>query len=116
MCIRDRYWNEIDTDCASRRLFEELHLSDLKLENRGQIEYRADVGKGLIEHEVVEIFTATCSNPPKVIPNPEEVMEVKWIDQIELASKVKLNPDEFTPWLRIYMLKHFEQISGTITA
>jgi isopentenyldiphosphate isomerase len=43
-------------------------------------------------------------------------MEVKWVDQIELANKVKLNPDEFTPWLRIYMLKHFEQISGTITA
>ena len=115
-CCTHPYWNEIDTDCASRRLFEELHLSDLKLENRGQIEYRADVGKGLIEHEVVEIFTATCANPPKVTPNPEEVMEVKWIDQIELANKVKLNPDEFTPWLRIYMLKHFEQISGTITA
>ena len=49
-------------------------------------------------------------------PNPEEVMEVTWLDQIELATKVKTNPDEFTPWLRIYMLKHFEQISGTITA
>jgi isopentenyldiphosphate isomerase len=43
-------------------------------------------------------------------------MEIKWLDQIELANKVETNPDEFTPWLRIYMSKHFEQISGTITA
>ena len=43
-------------------------------------------------------------------------METKWLDQIKLANKVETNPDEFTPWLRIYMSKHFEQISGTITA
>ncbi len=115
-CCTHPYWNESNSDCASRRLFEELHLTDLTLENRGKIEYRADVGQGLIEHEIVEIFTSTCSSLPKVVPNPEEVMEVKWLDQIELANKVKTNPDEFTPWLRIYMLKHFEQISGTITA
>jgi isopentenyl-diphosphate delta-isomerase len=47
------------------------------------------LAKGLIEHEVVEIFTATCTNPPKVIPNPEEVMEVKWVDQIELGKQGK---------------------------
>ena len=115
-CCTHPYWSESNSDCASRRLFEELHLTDLTLENRGKIEYRADVGQGLTEHEIVEIFTTTCSSLPKVIPNPEEVMEVKWLDQIELANKVKTNPDEFTPWLRIYMLKHFEQISGTITA
>ena len=105
-----------DTDCANRRVFEELHLTGLELKNRGKIEYRADVGQGLIEHEIVEIFTATCSAAPKVTPNPEEVMEIKWLDHIELANKVETNPDEFTPWLRIYMSKHFEQISGTITA
>ena len=115
-CCTHPYWNETDIDCANRRVFEELHLTGLELKNRGKIEYRADVGQGLIEHEIVEIFTATCSAAPKVTPNPEEVMEIKWLDQIELTNKVETNPDEFTPLLRIYMSKHFEQISGTITA
>ena len=38
----------------------------LELKNRGKIEYRADVGQGLIEHEIVEIFTATCSTLQKL--------------------------------------------------
>ena len=43
-----------------------LHLTGLELKNRGKIEYRADVGQGLIEHEIVEIFTATCSTRQKL--------------------------------------------------
>ena len=63
-CCTHPYWNETDIDCANRRVFEELHLTGLELKNRGKIEYRADVGQGLIEHEIVEIFTCLLYTSP----------------------------------------------------
>ena len=38
-CCTHPNWNEKDTDCANRRVFEELHLTGLELKNRGKIEY-----------------------------------------------------------------------------
>ncbi len=39
-------WNEPALDCAHRRVNEELGITGLTLEHRGEVEYRADVGNG----------------------------------------------------------------------
>jgi len=44
---------------------------------RGTLEYHADVGGGMIEHEVVEIFTLQVTQL-NIRPNPEELMDHRW--------------------------------------
>jgi len=110
-CCTHPHWEENVATCAARRLTEELGFTT-PLHHRNQIEYRADVFMGLIEHEVVDVFTADLSALPKVAPNPTEVMEVAWVTLDELNTQIANRPERFTPWVKIYIDKHSEQIFG----
>jgi isopentenyl-diphosphate delta-isomerase len=105
-CCTHPEWDEAPALCATRRLNEELGITGLDLHHKGQVEYRADVGNGLIEHEVVEVFLAEA--PPKLAftPNPDEVMETRWIAPNTLRAAIAKSPTDFTPWLRIYLEQH----------
>jgi isopentenyl-diphosphate delta-isomerase len=72
------------------------------------------VGGGLTEHELVDIFIADAPLSLKVVPNPDEVAEVRWIDLYDLAAEVQRWPERFTPWLRIYLDEHKDRIFGTL--
>ena len=109
-CCTHPLWAEDPAVCAARRLFEELGLSDLALEHRGVVEYRAAVGAGMIEHEVVDLFLARCDTPPTVVENPEEVMDHRWITAADLHREIEQRPEAFTPWLRIYLHEHGAQV------
>lgn len=109
-CCTHPHWDEAPEACAQRRLSEELGISGLVLEHRDQVEYRADVGGGLIEHELVDIFIARVPARIQVAPNPDEVMEVEWVQMSDLVRKTKRDPGRFTPWLRIYLEQYAEQI------
>jgi len=87
-CCTHPHWQEDAPTCAARRLTEELGFT-VPLEHRDQIEYRADV-----------------------FPNPEEVMEVAWVTLDELNAQVTAHPERFTPWVKIYLDMHSEQIFG----
>ena len=73
------------------------------LQSAGQIEYRADVGNGLTEHEVVDIFAAQCTADLTLAPDPAEVMQTRWQARAALAREVSANPAQFTPWLKVYL-------------
>lgn len=107
-------WNEKSSDCAVRRLREELGITGLYPALRGTVEYRADVGDGLVENEVVDIFLAHTNKQIPVRPNSEEVMQVEWIGIYDLAAEVSRRPARFTPWLRIYMEQHKDRIFGNL--
>ena len=111
-CCTHPDWDEEPADCAVRRLREELGITGIYPVFRDQVEYRADVGKGLIEHELVDIFVANAPEGIRVAPDPGEVMAVKWVDLYDLAAQVARRPYEFTPWLRIYMADHKDAIFG----
>jgi isopentenyl-diphosphate delta-isomerase len=113
-CCTHPLWNESAADCAVRRLEEELGITGLYPSFRDQVEYRAAVGNGLTEHEVVDIFIADAPATLKVTPNPAEVAEVRWIDLYDLAAEVNRWPERFTPWLRIYLDEHKDRIFGTL--
>lgn len=102
-CCTHPRWGETDLACAARRLHEELGISGLALQRSGGIEYRADVGGGLTEHEVVEVFSAQASAHLVPQPDPDEVMQTRWITIEALAAEVQATPEKFTPWLRIYL-------------
>jgi isopentenyl-diphosphate delta-isomerase len=112
-CCTHPYWEEDSKDCASRRLNEELGIKvNSDLVYRNQIEYRADVGNGLFEHELVDIFTWEISSTEKIklLINTDEVMTTKWIDFATLEKNISSKPEQFTPWLKIYMKEHIAQI------
>jgi isopentenyl-diphosphate delta-isomerase len=109
-CCTHPHWGEAPEVCAARRLEEEIGLKGLPLSHRQQVEYRADVGGGLIEHEVVDIFVARLRARIPVAPNPAEVMQVQWVAMADLARLMAQAPKAYTPWLHIYLQGHAEQI------
>lgn len=115
-CCTHPAWGERARDCAVRRLREELGLAGLEPEFRDRVEYRAEVGGGMVEHEVVDIFLAGADARPKVTPDPDEVMDVRWIGFAALSAEVAGAPERFTPWLRIYLREHRDSIFGARAA
>ena len=111
-CCTHPSWDENPADCARRRLFEELGIGGATPEFRHRLEYRADVGGGMIEHELVDVFVAHATAETQISPNPDEVMDWKWVDFHELIAEVQRHPDRFTPWLRIYLSDHADVIFG----
>lgn len=109
-CCTHPHWDEDSLVCAVRRLEQELGISGLDPQFKDQIEYRADVGGGLIEHEVVDVFTAAADQNLRITPNPDEVMDFAWVDLSELQIEIQSNPAKFTPWLRIYLADHYDSI------
>jgi len=111
-CCTHPEWDEADRLCALRRLEEELGIKGVTADHRGQVEYRADVGGGLIEHEVVEVFVVQARRDLMVTPNPAEVMDTRWVKTDRLRVELQTQPAKFTPWLRIYMAEHSTLIFG----
>ena len=114
-CCTHPHWGEPPEACAVRRLREELGIDSVHLLPRGKVEYRAEVGGGLTEHEVVDIFRADSTDELNVTPNPAEVMDVRWMALSELARDIALTPDIYTPWLRIYLADHAQAIFSAST-
>ena len=115
-CCTHPHWTDAgvegDLACATRRLDEELGITGLSLTHAGTVEYRADVGGGLIEHELVQVFTAPAPARLRIAPDPDEVAATRWVRLPELQAEIAQEPARFTPWLRIYLRDHLERIFG----
>jgi isopentenyl-diphosphate delta-isomerase len=111
-CCTHPRWDEAPAACATRRLTEELGITGLALRGVGQVEYRAEVGNGLIEHEVVDIFVAEADTSLTLRPDPDEVSDTAWVRLDLLEAETRRNPEKFTPWLRIYLAEHQAAIFG----
>ncbi len=115
-CCTHPYWEEDALTCATRRLDEELGIKGISLDFRDTVEYRADVGGGLIEHEVVDIFVGEMPAGVEPVMNPDEVMDTIWTPLDGLAEEVLRAPDTFTPWLQIYLREHAGVIFETASS
>lgn len=115
-CCTHPRWREDALACAVRRLDDELGITGLIPVFADRVEYRAEVGNGLVEHELVDIFVAKAAADLRVAPNPDEVMATRWVELADLAGEVVENPAPFTPWLRIYLAEHRDSIFGNLTA
>jgi isopentenyl-diphosphate delta-isomerase len=113
-CCTHPMWDEAPADCAVRRMKEELGITGLYPAHRDRVEYRADVGGGLVEHEVVDIYLAMAERKMRVTPNPSEVMQVEWVGFYDLAAEIQRRPNRFTPWLQIYLSEHKDRIFGAL--
>lgn len=113
-CCTHPHWNETALDCAYRRLAEELGIKGLELRDAGEVCYRADVGNGLTEDEVVAVFTASAGHDLPLLLNPAEVQAARWVPVAALLDEISKNPARFTPWLQIYLTRHRGQILGDL--
>jgi len=111
-CCTHPMWDEKPSDCAVRRMEQELGITGLYPEFRHNLEYRADVGNGLIEHEIVDVFLAHVHRPLKLAVNPDEVMDTRWVNYHDLLAEVARYPERFTPWLKIYLQDYADIIFG----
>ena len=113
-CCTHPKWREAPDACALRRMQEELGITGLAVLPVGQVEYRAELGQGLIEHEVVEVFLAPASFRPELRPDPAEVEDTCWTTLAELDAALLATPQHFTPWLHIYLAEHRARIFGAV--
>ena len=91
-CCSHPHWNEDIAACAHRRLQDELGAS-LPLQPIGMVEYRADVGNGLTEHERVHMFTGTADPDMfQLVLNSDEVAETRWVSIAELQKEMAQTP------------------------
>lgn len=114
-CCTHPHWGETVEDAAPRRVSEELGIQGLTLRKRAEVEYRADVGNGLIEHELASIFIAEVDEATlRPRPNPNEVSETRWIALDDLRADVAAHPETYTPWLAIYLAEHADRIFAEV--
>ena len=102
-CCTHPHWGEALDAAAHRRTREELGF-DLPLRERRTIEYRADVGRGLVEHERVTMFAgrAEAAALPMAL-NPDEVDAVAWMDAGAIRAAIGRSEIVPTPWFAIYL-------------
>ena len=95
---------------AERRLEEEMGFS-CALRPIGAITYRADVGGGLTEHELVHIFEGIYTGV--VQPDAEEVEDYGWRPLDEIRREAAAAPERFTAWFRIYLAERLDMIEAS---
>lgn len=81
-----------------RRLLEEMGF-DCELFPAFHFVYHAKLDKGLTEHELDHVIIGKYNGEP--LPNPDEVMNYKWMSLENIADDMKANPLDYTEWFKI---------------
>jgi len=85
-------------EASHRRLVEEMGF-DCKVEKIFDFIYKAELDKGLTEHEFDHVFFGRFNDYPAV--NPAEVADWKWMSMNDIESDMLANPEYYTVWFRI---------------
>lgn len=80
---------------AERRLREEMGIA-CALRHAGWFVYRADVGAGLVEHELDHVFVGFSEREPH--PDPAEVAGWRRVAAADLRRELDDRPGRFTVW------------------
>ena len=83
-------------DAARRRLDDELGIRGCVLARVAEFVYFADLGGGLIEHELDHVVVGDWWGETR--PNPVEVAEVRWADANSVLAAVAGAPQVYTAW------------------
>lgn len=97
-----------DTDAAARRRLKEEMGVDCALSHLFLTHYRAPVGEGLIEDEMVHVYHAVYTGP--VQPDPAEVHEFGWFSRDFLMQDIAARPELYTYWFRHYLESYADAI------
>lgn len=97
--------NETIEEAGARRLQEEMGIA-CRVERVFQFIYRAELDSGLIENELDYVLFGNYNE--SFTPNPEEVMNTRWISPEDLIRDCTSNPENYTAWLQIILTEHLD--------
>lgn len=91
---------EDNITAARRRLQEEMGF-DCELTYLKPFRYRAEMNNGLIENEYDHLFKGEFSGV--IQPNPDEVVDYKYLAVPEIKAWVDESPESFTEWFKMIL-------------
>jgi isopentenyl-diphosphate Delta-isomerase len=93
---------------AGRRLAEEMGFT-CPLTPLFRTHYRADVGNGLIEDEIVHGFGGRYDG--LVRPVASEAQDIRWLAATALAADLETRAEAYTVWFRLYADRFWHHLS-----
>jgi isopentenyl-diphosphate Delta-isomerase len=85
---------------ARRRLKEEMGFS-CTLSPLGTIIYRAELDRGMTEHELVHVFRGLHEG--KVAPDANEADDYRWASLADIQADIGVLPERYSAWFRQYL-------------
>ncbi|GAA1885459.1 isopentenyl-diphosphate Delta-isomerase [Asanoa iriomotensis] len=88
------------TVSANRRLKEELGAAPVSLSEVGvYVYYAEDPSTGRVEWEYDHVLLGQVTGDEDLVPDPDEVAELAWVDPQELPRSIRAEPTLYSPWL-----------------
>ncbi len=85
-------------DAAVRRLKEEMGMK-VEMKELFSFIYKAELENGLYEHEADHVFVGKSDENPN--PDPNEVMEWKWMNTDAISDDIDTNPNNYSVWFQL---------------
>lgn len=105
---------ETIADAAVRRLEEEMGIR-CPLRPLFTTRYKADVGNGMIEHEVVHVFAGDYDG--RVCPDPREADGFAYVTPEELAADLREDAkhpsSRYSAWFKLYARDHWQLLAAS---
>lgn len=98
-CSHPRAGESVEA-AATRRLCEEMGF-ECTLHKIFHFVYKATLERALIEHEFDHVFFGRFNGQPR--PNPQEVMDWRWLNLPALEQELKQCPENYTVWFKLAM-------------
>ncbi|MCG5467455.1 isopentenyl-diphosphate Delta-isomerase [Micromonospora sp. LAH09] len=87
-------------EAANRRLREELGAGPVELTEVGvYVYYAEDPATGRVEFEYDHVLRGDFLPGAPLLPDPDEVAELRWADPAALEAELDLDPRSYAPWL-----------------
>ncbi|MFG1778644.1 isopentenyl-diphosphate Delta-isomerase [Micromonospora sp. NPDC049051] len=87
-------------EAANRRLREELGAGPVELTEVGvYVYYAEDPATGRIEFEYDHVLRGGFQPGDPLLPDPDEVAELRWVDPVALLADIDTDPRPYAPWL-----------------
>lgn len=100
---------ETSLEAANRRLQEEMGFQ-CPLTHLLHFIYRAELDKGLTEHELDHVFVGTWRGNPDI--NTQEVASYKWMEVELLEKDIAAQPELYTEWFKIIYQKFLNHVKN----
>ena len=100
-CSHPRDGEDLE-EAIHRRLVEEMGF-DCEMKKALTFIYKANLDKGLTEHEFDHVYLGVYDGEVK--PNPEEADGFDWVSIEQITKDIKDNPWKYTVWFKIALGK-----------
>lgn len=99
---------ERTVSAARRRLDEELGLRSA-LAFGFYARYRAELGNGMYENELVYVYFGRLRSEPN--PDPDEIADIAHLSCDDISRRISREPDAFAAWFKHYFRNHGADIA-----